>query len=170
MLKKVLFISFILICSFIKAQTDSSAKTEPTAVPTPTVKQQKAQVSPPSLGDVFKPKISLGAGMLSFHGDLYAKHYQAPWTARLGYDLNISQRLLKPLQLNFNILFGKLGANEWIDTRQENFQSEIRSGGLSLLYDFGNFIPDRCRIRPWVSAGVNSAGVISTTSLLLLLT
>ena len=163
MLKKVLFISLILISSFVKAQTDSSAKIEPLAVPTPTVKPEKAKPEPPSLGDVFKPKISLGAGMLSFHGDLYAKHYQAPWTARLGYDLNISQRLLKPLQLNFNILFGKLGANEWIDTRQENFQSEIRSGGLSLLYDFGNFIPDRCRIRPWVSAGVNSFEFLSKT-------
>lgn len=103
--------------------------------------------------------------MLSFHGDLYAKHYQAPWTARVGYDLNISQRLFKPLQLNFNVLFGKLGANEWIDGRQENFQSEIRSGGLSLLYDFGNFIPDNYRIRPWVSVGVNSFEFLSKTDL-----
>ena len=103
MLKKVLFIFLVLICSFTKAQTDSSAKTEPTAVPTPTVKPEKTESAPPSLGDVFKPKISLGAGMLSFHGDLYSKHYQAPWTARLAYDLNISQRLFKSVQLNFNI-------------------------------------------------------------------
>jgi hypothetical protein len=167
MLKKVLFISLIFICSFIRAQTDSSAKN----IAIPTVESDKNskpdnQSSIPSLGDVFKPKISLGVGMLSFHGDLYAKHYQAPWTARVGYDLNISQRLFKPLQLNFNILFGKLGANEWIDSRQENFQSEIRSGGLSLLYDFGNFIPERCRIRPWVSLGVNSFEFLSKTDLL----
>jgi cell division septation protein DedD len=164
MLKKVLFISLIFICSLLKAQTDTSAKitVNPSIETTPKSKKEK-QTDPPALGDVFKPKISLGAGMLSFHGDLYAKHYQAPWTARLGYDLNISQRLFKPLQLNFNILFGKLGANEWIDNRQENFQSEIRSGGLSLLYDFGNFIPDRCRIRPWVSVGVNSFEFLSKT-------
>jgi hypothetical protein len=167
MLKKVLFISFILICSFTKAQTDSSAtpNTEPTAAvsaaQTPLSKNTLA--NPPALGDVFKPKISLGAGMLSFHGDLYSKHYQAPWTARIGYDLNISQRLFKAVQLNFNILFGKLGANEWIDNRQENFQSEIRSGGLSLMYDFGNFIPDRVRIRPWVSVGINSFEFLSKT-------
>jgi hypothetical protein len=167
MLKKVLFISLFFICSFIRAQTDSSAKN----IAIPTVESDKNskpdnQSSIPSLGDVFKPKISLGVGMLSFHGDLYAKHYQAPWTARVGYDLNISQRLFKPLELNFNILFGKLGANEWIDNRQENFQSEIRSGGLSLLYDFGNFIPERCRIRPWVSLGVNSFEFLSKTDLL----
>lgn len=166
MLKRLFCISAFLFCSFVKAQTDTSAKIESvnvSAIPVETKKEK--QNDPPALGDVFKPKISLGAGMLSFHGDLYAKHYQAPWTARIGYDLNISQRLFKPLQLNFNILFGKLGANEWIDNRQENFQSEIRSGGLSLLYDFGNFIPDRCRIRPWVSIGVNSFEFLSKTDL-----
>lgn len=166
MLKKVLIIFLFFICSFSKAQTDSAAK----IIATPTVNftpknNEKQQLNPPALGDIFKPKISLGVGMLSFHGDLYAKHYQAPWTARVGYDLNISQRLFKPLQLNFNVLFGKLGANEWIDGRQENFQSEIRSGGLSLLYDFGNFIPDNYRIRPWVSAGVNSIEFLSKTDL-----
>lgn len=163
MLKKVFFISLILICSFVKAQTDSSAKTQDQPVSSKPTKSKKVQPEPPSLGDVFKPKISLGAGMLSFHGDLYSKHYQAPWTARIGYDLNISQRLSKSFQLNFNILFGKLGANEWVDNRQENFQSEIRSGGLSLLYDFGNFIPDRYRIRPWISIGVNSFEFLSKT-------
>lgn len=166
MLKKVFLILFILICSFVKAQTDTTinAATTPTVNTFVEAKQEKNN-QPPALGDVFKPKISLGVGMLSFHGDLYAKHFQAPWTARIGYDLNISQRLYKPLQLNFNILFGKLGANEWVDNRQENFQSEIRSGGLSLLYDFGNFIPDRCRVRPWVSIGVNSFEFLSKTDL-----
>lgn len=165
MLKRLFYIYTLVICSFIKAQTDTSAKIEsPVATVSSEIKKEK-QNEPPALGDVFKPKISLGAGMLSFHGDLYAKHFQAPWTARIGYDLNISQRLFKPLQLNFNILFGKLGANEWIDNRQENFQSEIRAGGLSLLYDFGNFIPDRCRVRPWVSIGVNSFEFLSKTDL-----
>lgn len=165
MFKKTLFIFFILICSFIKAQTDSSAKTQEKPNTDVVSKPKQLKPEPPSLGDVFKPKISLGVGMLSFHGDLYSKHFQAPWTARLGYDLNISQRLFKPLQLNFNILFGKLGANEWVNNRQENFQSEIRSGGLSLLYDFGNFIPENSRVRPWISLGINSFEFLSKTDL-----
>ncbi|MES2567338.1 MAG: SPOR domain-containing protein [Bacteroidota bacterium] len=165
MLKRFFCLTVFLICSLVKAQTDTSAKIEATPAATIPENKKEDKSEPPVLGEVFKPKISLGAGMLSFHGDLYSKHYQAPWTGRIGYDLNISQRLLKPLQLNFNILFGKLGANEWIDNRQENFQSEIRSGGLSLLYDFGNFIPDRCRIRPWISIGVNSFEFLSKTDL-----
>jgi hypothetical protein len=114
---------------------------------------------------VFKPKISLGTGMLSFYGDLYGKHYQAPWVSRVGYDLNVSHRLNRYLQINFNVLFGKLGAYENTPTRHENFQSEIRAGGVNLLYDFGNFIPDQYRIRPWISAGVTSFEFLSKTDL-----
>ncbi len=114
---------------------------------------------------VFKPKIALGTGMLSFYGDLYSKHYQAPWTSRIGYDLNVSHRLNRYLQINFNILFGKLGAFENTATRHENFQSEIRAGGVNLVYDFGNFIPDEYRIRPWISAGVTSFEFLSKTDL-----
>src|ERR1700741_1707508 len=164
MLKKVLFILMVVFGVLVNAQNDTAVvkSSEPTKTPE---KKKEQQPDPPALGTVFKPKISLGVGMLSFHGDLYAKHYQAPWTAKIGYDLNISQRLWKPLQLNFNILFGKLGANEWLNNRQENFESEIRSGGLSLMYDFGNFIKDDYRIRPWISVGVNSFEFLSKTDL-----
>lgn len=168
MLKKVLFIFLTYSCLLVNAQTDSSAA-QPATPEAPVAKAPKEKKvrdqSPPALGDVFQPKIALGVGMMSFHGDLYSRHYQAPWTAKTGYDLNISQRLFKPLQLNFNVLFGKLGGNEWRDNRQENFQSEIRSGGISLTYDFGNFIPDRYRIRPWLSLGISSFEFLSKTDL-----
>jgi hypothetical protein len=119
---------------------------------------------------VFKPKISLGTGMMSFIGDINSNHlskghYQAPWTSRVGFDLNISHRLNRYLQINFNVLFGKLGAEENTPTRHENFQSEIRAGGVSLMYDFGNFIPDQYKIRPWISAGVTSFEFLSKTDL-----
>lgn len=112
-----------------------------------------------------KPKISFGVGRLGFHGDLYNTHFQSPLTARYGFDLNVSQRLTRYLQLNFNVLFGKLGANEWRDNRQENFQSEIRAGGLNLVYDFGNFIPDKYTVRPFVSFGVMGFEFLSKTDL-----
>lgn len=171
MLKKVLVIISIFLCSLANAQTDSSAvKTAEAPVVADTLakkpKEKKpANQDPPALGDVFQPKIALGAGLMSFHGDIYSRHYQAPWTAKLGYDLTISQRLFKPLQLNFTILFGRLGGNEWRNNRQENFQSEIRAGGLSLTYDFGNFIPDNYRIRPWISLGISSFEFLSKTDI-----
>lgn len=112
-----------------------------------------------------KPKVSLGAGRLGFYGDLYKKQFQSPLTARSAFDLNVSQRLTRYLQLNFNVMFGKLGANENTDTRHENFQSEIRSGGLNLLYDFGNFIPDIYKLRPFISVGVTGFEFLSKTDL-----
>jgi hypothetical protein len=113
----------------------------------------------------FKPKVALGMGVLGFNGDLYKKHFQPISTARPAFDLNISQRLTRYLQLDFTVLFGKLGANEWLNNRQENFQSEIRAGGVSLMYDFGNFIPDRFALRPFVSFGVLGFEFLSKTDL-----
>jgi hypothetical protein len=112
-----------------------------------------------------KPKISLGMGRLGYQGDLYQRHFQSPLTARMAYDLNISQRLTRYLQLNFNIMFGKLGANESLPNRHENFQSEIRAGGVNLMYDFGNFIPDYYKVRPFVSFGVTGFEFLSKTDL-----
>jgi hypothetical protein len=112
-----------------------------------------------------KPKVALGAGRLSYYGNLYQKKFQSPLTARPAFDLNISQRLTRYLQLNFNVMFGKLGANENTATRHENFQSEIRAGGLNLLYDFGNFIPDRYTVRPFVSVGITGFEFLSKTDL-----
>jgi hypothetical protein len=135
-------------------------KANTAAVPVDTAKAE-----PQNLLPVFKPKVSLGTGMLSFYGDLYNKHYQAPWTARVGFDLNVSHRLTRYLQINFNVMFGKLGAGENLPNRHENFQSEIRAGGVNLMYDFGNFFPNDVRIRPWISAGVTSFEFLSKTDL-----
>ncbi len=112
-----------------------------------------------------KPKIAIGVGRLSYYGNIYAKKFQSPLTARPAFDLNISQRLTRYLQLNFNVMFGKLGANEYLSNRNENFQSEIRAGGLNLLYDFGNFIPDRYTIRPYISLGIAGFEFLSKTDL-----
>lgn len=113
-----------------------------------------------------KPKVSLGMGRLGFYGDLYEKTFQSPLTARFAYDLAVSQRLTRYLQLNFNVIFGKLGANEVTLNRYENFQSEIRAGGLNLMYDFGNFIPDRYRVRPFISLGITGFEFLSKTDLM----
>ena len=112
-----------------------------------------------------KPKVGIGMGRLAFYGDLYEKRFQSPLTSRMAYDLNVSQRLTRYLQLNFNVMFGKLGANEYKVNRQENFQSEIRAGGVNLMYDFGNFMPDKYTFRPFVSLGVTGFEYLSKTDL-----
>ncbi len=115
--------------------------------------------------EIRKPKISLGAGSLSFIGDIGKKHFQIPQVSRFAFDLGISQRLTPYLQLDFSVLFGKLGASERLPYRQENFLSEIRAGGVNLLYDFGNLLPKKYSMRPYISLGVMNFEYLSKTDL-----
>ncbi|MDI1353895.1 MAG: SPOR domain-containing protein [bacterium] len=112
-----------------------------------------------------RPKISIGIGRLGFHGDLNNKQYQPTLGGRPAFDLAISQRLTPFLQLDFNMLFGRIAVNENTAARQANIRTDIRAGGVNLLYDFGNFIPDNYRIRPFVSFGVYGFEFLSKTDL-----
>jgi len=112
-----------------------------------------------------KPKISIGAGRMSFDGDLYKKHFQTLSMGRPALDLAISHRITRYLQLDFSVLFGKLGGNERLNNRDENFSSEIRAGGVNLVYDFGNFIPSKYKVRPFVSLGAYGFEFLSKTDL-----
>lgn len=112
-----------------------------------------------------KPKISLGVGQMGFHGDIRKSGLPVNMVGKPGVDLAISQRLTRYLQLDFNVLFGKVAFNEKTGNRWENFQSEIRAGGVNLLYDFGNLIPDQYKIRPYVSFGAYGFEFLSKTDL-----
>lgn len=176
--RSISFLCLFFLANLFFAQTDTSKITTPetnttvvtqpvssipTNTPDPNANNDSLN-SPPELTSL-KPKVALGTGMLSFFGDMYGKHYQSPWTARVGFDLNISQRLTGFLQLNFNVMFGKLGAFENLPNRHENFQSEIRAGGVNVLYDFGHLIPVKIKLRPWISLGVAGFEFLSKTDL-----
>ncbi len=150
----ILFVVFLSVSG--KAQ-DTLAKNS--------ARRDSTEILPPSL-DIFKPAIGIGPGMFSFFGDLYSKNYQAPWTSRVAYDLNISQPLNNSFRLNFYVLFGKLGANERINEKRfVNFESQIRLGGVNLMYTFDHLIKSDHKIRPWVSMGVEGFEFLSKTDL-----
>lgn len=111
------------------------------------------------------PKIGISAGNMSFWGDVGDVNYQPPFTSRYGFEIAFTHQMTNYLQLNFNFLYGKLAANENTYVRHENFQSEIRYGGFNLLYDFGNFIPQRFKIRPFITAGVGGFEFLSKKDL-----
>lgn len=113
----------------------------------------------------FKPKIAIGFGKLGYTGDLYSKHFQPTLKGRPAINIDISQRLFRFLELDFTVMFGKVGASENLPDRHENFVSEIRSGGVNLVYDFGNLIPQRYKIRPYVSFGVSGFEYLSKTDI-----
>ncbi len=112
-----------------------------------------------------RPKMSLGFGKLGYTGDLYSKHFQPALQGRPAFNIGISQRLFSFLELEFTAMFGKVGANENLPDRHENFTSEIRSGGINLTYDFGNFLPKEYKIRPFVSLGLSGFEFLSKTDI-----
>lgn len=162
MVKRLNVITFLILWSiFSFAQTDETVKTDSIS------SDSKPSAAPPKTGFIFKPTIGLGTGMFSFYGDLYNKHFQNPSVSRIGYDLNISQRLTDYLHFNFNVLFGRLGANERLTAtgRNLNFDSQIRAGGLNLLYNFDNFLPKDRWGSPYISVGIESFEFLSKTDL-----
>ena len=116
---------------------------------------------------IFTPTIGLGTGMFSFYGDLYNKHFQAPMVSRMAFDLSLSQPLTDYLQLNFYVLFGKLGANERLapNNRNLNFESQIRVGGLNVQYNFDHLLPAKRTATPYVCLGIESFEFLSKTDL-----
>lgn len=114
---------------------------------------------------VFKPTIGIGTGMFSYFGDLYDKNLVNFQVSRIGFDLSIHQPLTPWLNIGFYTLFGKLGANERLITRNVNFESQIRVGGVHFEYNFGNFFHTKRNILPWISVGFESFEFLSKTDL-----
>jgi hypothetical protein len=158
MLSRIRICLLLLIFSLIT----SRGFAQNTAEKTPDDSTKK---NPPALGEIFKPTIGLGVGNLSFFGDLYTKHFQPPMVSRFAYQLDVSSPLTQSLYLNFHVMFGKLGANERTPTRNENFESTIRLGGVQLLYDFSNFIKKQRHIRPYILTGIEGFEFLSKTDL-----
>ncbi len=113
------------------------------------------------------PNIGLGVGVLSYYGNIKNNTSKSPLNGRIASELNVSQRISDCFSINFNVLFGKVGANErsTIPSQNANFESEIRSGSVSLVYDFGNFLPAGRNATPFISLGFSSFEFLSKTDL-----
>ena len=160
-IKNVFFVILLTVFALTGvAQSDTLNKSKETS-------QVDTSNNPPRLGEVFKPTIGLGAGTLSYLGNIYAKGHQlqSMTQSRFGYELNLSQPLTKSLYFNFYVMFGTLGANERSPLLNQNFQSQIRLGGLQMMYDFSDFIKKQRNIRPYILAGFEGFEFLSKTDL-----
>jgi cell division septation protein DedD len=162
MVKRLKVFSFLLLLSYSTIAQNDTIPADSAS------KETNAPVEPKSkTGFVFKPTLGIGTGMFSFYGDLYAKNFQNPSVSRIAYDLIVSQRFTEYLQFNFYVLFGQLGANERMiaGSRNLNFNSHIRAGGVNLLYNFGNFLPKDRWASPYITLGIESFEFLSKTDL-----
>jgi Domain of unknown function (DUF6089) len=114
-----------------------------------------------------KPTVGLGIGMFSFFGDVNTRNAQSPVVSRVAYELYLTQRMTESVLLNFNVLYGQLGANERFvnGVRNINFESTIRAASVNFMYDFGRFLPLDRKLSPYLSLGIESFEFLSKTDL-----
>lgn len=148
MLRKVLSVLFLVSSfSLVQAQDGFEESADSTVPP------------------AFKPTIGVGTGLMSFYGDFYERSFQNPLTSRIAYEFYVSQKITRFAEVSFFGLYGQLGANERMSTRSLNMQSQIRAGGISLSYNFDNFLkPDRV-ISPYLSVGIETFEFLTKTDL-----
>jgi len=116
----------------------------------------------------FRPVVGLGAGMLSFYGDMYDKHFTSPTVSKIALEGYIGHAITDYLDVNIFVLYGKLSANERFaaNNRNLNFESQITSGGLNIQYNFSNFLKKERIASPFISVGFEAFQFASKTDLL----
>ena len=115
---------------------------------------------------IFKPQLSMGVGMLTFYGDIGMnnKGYH-PMVSRIATTLRLINPLNEFLDVGFYVMFGEISANERSLTRNLNFKSNIRTGGITFNYNFNQFLSKTRIIEPYVHVGFESIEFLSKTDL-----
>jgi hypothetical protein len=99
------------------------------------------------------PSVAIGAGVLSFNGDVgdgisFSR-------IRAGYHLTVEQRIGKFIGVSVNGLYGKLANSERSETSNLNFQSQIIQADLNLVLHFDNdlIMKRNAMFAPYLFAG-----------------
>ena len=115
--------------------------------------------------EIQKPTFGVGTGMISFYGDVSNKNLNSPLVNRFAYNLFISNPINSYLDLNFYVLFGKMSASERSELRNTNFQSDIKSAGFFISYNFSNFLNKKNAIEPYISLGIENFEFLSKSDM-----
>lgn len=100
------------------------------------------------------PSISAGAGVLIFNGDLGNQDDLSSYSRiRVGYHFGIEQRFGKLLGVSANGLIGKLAQSERSKTSNNNFESKIMQGDLSVMLHTDQFF-QKANLTPYIGAGI----------------
>jgi len=110
--------------------------------------------------------IGLGVGSLTFLGDVNNQNKGLhPSVGRLGYHLRFTTAITPYLDAGLETMFGEVSANERGGSRNLNFLSEIRSGGLFVAYNFDHFLKEDRFISPILSVGLSGFEFLSKADL-----
>lgn len=115
---------------------------------------------------VFKPTFGIGIGNFTFMGDV-GNSYKGfhSLVSRVGYELKVNHPLTDYLDLGFYVIFGKISCNERDGVRNLNFESQIRTGGAILSYNFLQILSLKHEVQPYIFSGFESFEFLSKTDL-----
>jgi opacity protein-like surface antigen len=140
-------------------EAEKAAKTEgaaaETAAPADTAAKAK-RVRPPFVSSKW-PAISVGAGNMSFMGDIADNTSLFTYTNwRMGYNFRIEHRTWSALGFAINGLYGKVTENERSPVRNLNFESTIMQAEFDIMIYLDNnlFINRASRFSPYLFGGV----------------
>lgn len=102
------------------------------------------------------PSIGVGAGALSFYGDVGSKNINPLSNFRIGYNLEVNERFSNSFSLSLSLLSGKLGGNNGSSGHHLNFESTVLNGGLSIYYHLDNdyLLSKSSILSPYVGVGI----------------
>jgi hypothetical protein len=104
----------------------------------------------------FSPTIGVGIGTIGFYGDLNDRNYGSPLGSNIGYNVYVLQPITKFLSVKFNFTIAEIKSEERSIVRNVNFNTDIRSGGIYVEYNFDNFLPEDRFITPFITSGIES--------------
>lgn len=100
------------------------------------------------------PSISIGAGVLSFKGDVGKDNTVSPSSRmRAGYSIAIGQRINNMLDVSISGVFGKLTSTEYTTLVNRNFESKIKQLDVSVLFRTDELLSE-FSLTPYVGLGL----------------
>ena len=109
-----------------------------------------------SLEEMYKPEIGIGAGLITFFGDVNDSYRKNIDVGRIGRNILITRKVNDFLNVNFFAMQGVLTGNERTEDRNLNFKTDILLGGTSFTYNFYHLLKSQKTIMPFVSLGIET--------------
>ena len=109
---------------------------------------------------VYKPIISIGTGVLNYHGEVY-NNIPNLVLGDYGLKLNVSTYIDRKryFRANFFMIYGKLSGNhrDLSDLEKNlNFQTDLTDFGVNLEYSFEHIFKKQNAIHPFISVGIEN--------------
>lgn len=138
-----LFLGLVFVGNFAFSQEKPASSEDKPAEEVKKPIAAKSNVKKERVPHEFQLNVHAGAGFLLFRGDIQdnAKTNIHRLGNRLGYNFGIGATINRFLDVQANVLIGKLNGNERnrdVPSLNRNFQSNLFAVGVDLEYNFGN--------------------------------